>query len=99
VTVNSYAPGAIDTNMSACSVCDLTHLTHTNFSVANPLDKEHSVGFGIKQVSLINESLAVLVLILRQLLKLGDVRIGTPADVANLASFLASPESHFITGE
>ncbi|KAJ7827773.1 hypothetical protein B0H14DRAFT_3720197 [Mycena olivaceomarginata] len=65
VTVNSYAPGAIDTNM-----------------IANPLDKEHGTGFGIKQ-----------------LLKLGDVRTGTPADVANLASFLASPESHFITGQ
>ncbi|KAJ7827760.1 hypothetical protein B0H14DRAFT_2595078 [Mycena olivaceomarginata] len=65
VTVNSYAPGAIDTNM-----------------IANPLDKEHGAGFGIKQ-----------------LLKLGDVRTGTPTDVANLASFLASPESHFITGQ
>ncbi|KAJ7811437.1 hypothetical protein B0H14DRAFT_2378350 [Mycena olivaceomarginata] len=81
VTVNSYAPGAIDTNMSACSVWDLAHLTHTTFSVANPLDKEHGTGFGIKQVSLINESLAVLALILRQLLKLGDVRTGTPTDV------------------
>ncbi|KAJ7827796.1 hypothetical protein B0H14DRAFT_2595107 [Mycena olivaceomarginata] len=47
VTVNSYAPGAIDTNM-----------------IANPLDKEHGTGFGIKQ-----------------LLKLGDVRTGTPTDV------------------
>ncbi|KAJ7770404.1 hypothetical protein B0H14DRAFT_2265382, partial [Mycena olivaceomarginata] len=71
VTVNSYAPGAIDTNMSACSVWDLAHLTHTTFSVANPLDKEHGTGFGIKQ----------------------------PFNVANLALFLASPESHFITGE
>ncbi|KAJ7264999.1 NAD-P-binding protein [Mycena haematopus] len=65
ITVNAYAPGAIDTNM-----------------IANPLDKEHGAGFGVKQ-----------------LFKLSDIRTGQPTDVANVVSFLASPESHFVTGQ
>ncbi|KAF8205617.1 hypothetical protein K438DRAFT_1818123 [Mycena galopus ATCC 62051] len=35
----------------------------------------------------------------KALLKTPDVRTGQPADVANVASFLASPDSHFVTGE
>ncbi|KAJ6531596.1 hypothetical protein DFH09DRAFT_1182880 [Mycena vulgaris] len=35
----------------------------------------------------------------RNFFKLGDVRTGQPTDVAALVSFLASPESHFITGQ
>lgn len=29
----------------------------------------------------------------------GDVKIGEPADVAGLISYLVKPESHFITGK
>ncbi|KAF7337918.1 Diacetyl reductase [Mycena venus] len=36
---------------------------------------------------------------LKQFFKIPDVRTGKPADVANVASFLASPHSHFITGQ
>ncbi|KAJ6502046.1 hypothetical protein C8R45DRAFT_1091949 [Mycena sanguinolenta] len=66
ITVNAYAPGAIDTPL-----------------VVTPLDAEHGAGYGIKQ-----------------LLKLPDgVRTGQPSDVANVVSFLASPKSHFVTGQ
>ncbi|KAF8205633.1 hypothetical protein K438DRAFT_1964051 [Mycena galopus ATCC 62051] len=65
ITVNSYAPGVIETNMTAL-----------------PVDAGHEHGWGLKQV-----------------LKIPDVRTGKPADVANVASFLASPDSHFITGQ
>ncbi|KAJ7706982.1 NAD(P)-binding protein [Mycena rosella] len=36
---------------------------------------------------------------LKEFFKIPDVRTGQPADVAALVSFLASPESHFITGQ
>ncbi|KAJ6531218.1 hypothetical protein B0H19DRAFT_1273429 [Mycena capillaripes] len=65
ITVNAYAPGAIDTEM-----------------IASPADKEHGPGFAIKQF-----------------FKIPEVRTGQPADVAAVASFLASPESHFVTGQ
>ncbi|KAJ6502047.1 hypothetical protein C8R45DRAFT_1209682 [Mycena sanguinolenta] len=66
ITVNAYAPGAIDTPM-----------------VVSPLDAEHGAGYGVKR-----------------LLKLPDgVRTGQPSDVANVVSFLASPKSHFVTGQ
>ncbi|KAF8205632.1 hypothetical protein K438DRAFT_2014527 [Mycena galopus ATCC 62051] len=65
ITVNAYAPGVIETNMTAL-----------------PVDAGHEHGWGLKQ-----------------LLKTPDVRTGKPADVANVASFLASPDSHFITGQ
>ncbi|KAF7337917.1 hypothetical protein MVEN_02014900 [Mycena venus] len=35
----------------------------------------------------------------KSLLKILDFRTGQPADVANAVSFLASPDSHFITGQ
>ncbi|KAF7337915.1 hypothetical protein MVEN_02014700 [Mycena venus] len=35
----------------------------------------------------------------KRLLKIPDFRTGQPADVANAVSFLASPDSHFVTGE
>ncbi|KAJ7706981.1 hypothetical protein B0H17DRAFT_1174887 [Mycena rosella] len=65
ITVNAYAPGAIDTRM-----------------IAKEGDKLHHPGFVVKQA-----------------FKIPDVRTGQPADVAALVSFLASPESHFITGQ
>ncbi|KAJ7766716.1 hypothetical protein B0H16DRAFT_1717060 [Mycena metata] len=66
ITVNAYAPGVIESNMTTTEA-----------------DKEHGPGFGIKQ-----------------LLKFRDeFRTGQPADVAAVASFLASPDAHFVTGQ
>ncbi|KAJ7940194.1 hypothetical protein B0H13DRAFT_2299238 [Mycena leptocephala] len=65
ITVNAYAPGAIDTEM-----------------IAHPADKEKGAGFFIKQF-----------------FKIPEVRTGQPADVAAVASFLASPDAHFVTGQ
>ncbi|KAJ6454451.1 hypothetical protein C8R47DRAFT_1167305 [Mycena vitilis] len=65
ITVNAYAPGAIDTDM-----------------IANEIDKEHGPGFAIKRF-----------------LNISHARTGQPADVAAVASFLASPDSHFVTGQ
>ncbi|KAJ7621504.1 hypothetical protein DFH06DRAFT_1060094 [Mycena polygramma] len=67
ITVNAYAPGAVDTEMAV-----------------NEVDKEHGPGFALKRLLRISES---------------DVRTGQPADVAAVASFLASPDSHFVTGQ
>ncbi|KAJ6502040.1 hypothetical protein C8R45DRAFT_1190224 [Mycena sanguinolenta] len=50
---------------------------------ASPLDAEHGAGYGIKQLLKIPEG----------------VRTGQPSDVANVVSFLASPKSHFVTGQ
>ncbi|KAJ6564645.1 NAD-binding protein [Mycena capillaripes] len=60
ITVNAYAPGAIDTPMIAATR-DMVVEQYTKMS---PLNK-----------------------------------IGVPADIANLVSFLASKESQFITGQ
>ncbi|KAF7325395.1 Diacetyl reductase [Mycena venus] len=65
ITVNAYAPGVIETKMTAMQA-----------------DEGHYHGYGLKQF-----------------FKIPDVRTGKPADVANVASFLASPHSHFITGQ
>ncbi|KAJ7264957.1 acetoin reductase family protein [Mycena haematopus] len=65
ITVNAYAPGVIQTNMTTSEA-----------------DEGHEPGWGLKQF-----------------LKLPHVRTGQPADVANVASFLASPDSHFVTGQ
>ncbi|KAF7337940.1 hypothetical protein MVEN_02017300 [Mycena venus] len=51
--------------------------------IANPIDKEHGAGFAIKKLFKIQS----------------DVRTGQPSDVANVVSFLASPDSHFVTGQ
>ncbi|KAK7025180.1 hypothetical protein R3P38DRAFT_2953136 [Favolaschia claudopus] len=51
--------------------------------IADPADKEHGVGFGIKQF-------------MKVPLWIGT---GQPSDVANVVSFLASPDSHFVTGQ
>ncbi|KAJ7940193.1 hypothetical protein B0H13DRAFT_2299237 [Mycena leptocephala] len=66
ITVNAYAPGVIETNMSNIEA----------------VDKEYGPGFGVKSI-----------------LKVTDFRTGQPADVAAVVSFLASPDSHFVTGQ
>ncbi|KAF7363945.1 Diacetyl reductase [Mycena sanguinolenta] len=65
ITVNSYAPGVIETDMTT-----------------KEADKEHGPGFTVKN-----------------LLKIPEVRTAKPADVAVVVSFLASPDSHFVTGQ
>ncbi|KAJ6501999.1 hypothetical protein C8R45DRAFT_975048 [Mycena sanguinolenta] len=65
ITVNAYAPGVIESDMTA-----------------KETDKEHGPGFTVKH-----------------LLKIPEVRTGKPADVAAVVSFLASPDSHFVTGQ
>ncbi|KAK7019494.1 hypothetical protein R3P38DRAFT_3319065 [Favolaschia claudopus] len=65
ITVNAYAPGVIETNMTAMDV-----------------DKQHGPGFGVKS-----------------LLKVTEFRTGKPEDVANIVSFLASSDAHFVTGQ
>ncbi|KAJ6454538.1 NAD-P-binding protein [Mycena vitilis] len=52
--------------------------------VANEVDKEQGPGFSPKKLLRISGS---------------DVRTGQPADVAAVASFLASPDSHFVTDQ
>ncbi|KAJ7633117.1 NAD(P)-binding protein [Roridomyces roridus] len=37
--------------------------------------------------------------VVKQLLKVNDFRVGQPTDVAQVVSFLASTESHFVTGQ
>ncbi|KAF7363911.1 hypothetical protein MSAN_01049200 [Mycena sanguinolenta] len=51
--------------------------------VANPLDEVHGAGYFVKQLLKIPEG----------------VRTGQPSDVANVVSFLVSPQSHFVTGQ
>ncbi|KAJ7097568.1 NAD-binding protein [Mycena epipterygia] len=62
ITVNAYAPGAIDTAMLAAS--DTTGNRGNEFKAMSPLKK-----------------------------------LGLPEDLADLVSFLASPQSQFITGQ
>ncbi|KAF7363907.1 hypothetical protein MSAN_01048800 [Mycena sanguinolenta] len=53
ITVNAYAPGVIDTAISASTVSGLT--SFYKFLVANPLDEEHGAGYHIKQLLKIPE--------------------------------------------
>ncbi|KAF7363910.1 hypothetical protein MSAN_01049100 [Mycena sanguinolenta] len=53
------------------------------FSAAHPLDEGHGAGYFVKQLFKIPEG----------------VRTGQPSDVANVVSFLVSPQSHFVTGQ
>jgi len=65
ITVNAYAPGAIDTEM---------------LPFVLPPDTPREA-----MVSLLEKSAVG--------------RLGTPTDIANLVSFIASKESRFITGQ
>ncbi|KAJ7149150.1 hypothetical protein C8R46DRAFT_532333 [Mycena filopes] len=67
ITVNAYAPGAIDTDM-------LQYLKDSSANTTNnELGKFNKVTEGVS--------------------------VGTPTDIANLVSFIASKESQFITGQ
>ncbi|KAJ7090808.1 hypothetical protein B0H15DRAFT_948579 [Mycena belliarum] len=68
ITVNAYAPGAIETEM-------LSSITVTE-----------SKSTGDYALSDLSQQAAVR-------------RLGTPTDIANLVSFIASKESQFITGQ
>ncbi|KAJ7779160.1 acetoin reductase family protein [Mycena metata] len=71
ITVNAYAPGAIDTDM----------LHYLDTSNAKSTGKAPgTLTEGIKNIGALRT-------------------IGTPTDVANLVSFIASKESQFITGQ
>lgn len=66
ITVNAYAPGIIETEMT----------TH-------PVDKD------------LGEPCAAL----KRAMNIPHAKVGQPEQVASLVSYLASPESHFLTGQ
>ncbi|KAJ7040939.1 acetoin reductase family protein [Mycena alexandri] len=71
ITVNAYAPGAIDTDM-------LHYLDTSNAKSTG--NAPGTLTEGIKNIGALRT-------------------IGTPTDIANLVSFIASRESQFITGQ
>ncbi|KAJ7639737.1 hypothetical protein DFH06DRAFT_907694, partial [Mycena polygramma] len=74
ITVNAYAPGAIDTDM-----------TRPGIRYQESVSRSDPSSVKLRLMILCSCST--------------HVRTGKPADVAAVASFLASPHSHFVTGQ